>query len=140
MKTTAITVLLVDDHRRVREAIRTALALYPTVQVIAEASNGIDALLAVQESQPIVVLMDVNMPQMNGIEATRRIKTHYPHVAIVGMSVNADKHLSRAMKEAGATKLVAKDRGVEELHTEILNAAGKLPQAISSTHLGRSSS
>ena len=115
----AIRVLLVDDHARVRAALRDLLESYPNLTLVGEASNGEEAVRLVKELSPSVVVMDINMPKLNGIDATIRIKTSYPHVVIVGLSVSASDAHRRAMTAAGATALISKYMAVEQLYVEI---------------------
>lgn len=110
-----IRILVVDDHKLVREALCDALGMYSTLEVVGEACNGEQALHSVQNLMPAVVVMDVNMPRMDGIEATRRIKAAYPHIVIVGLSVNADTEHRKAMKDAGAASLLPKETISSEL-------------------------
>ena len=114
-----IRVLLVDDVQKVRETLRSILATYPGFEIIGEACNGEEALEAVQILKPSVVVMDINMPKLNGIDATMRIKISYPHVVIVGLSVSASDAHRRAMTAAGATTLISKYMAVEQLYAEI---------------------
>ena len=102
----AIRVLLVDDHERVRDALRDLLQSYPNLSLVGEASNGEEAVRLVRELSPSVVVMDINMPKLNGIDATMKIKTSYPHVVIVGLSVSASDAHRQAMTAAGATTLI----------------------------------
>src|SRR3990170_6032515 len=81
-----ITVLIVDNHANARTTLRKALGLDKRVKVVGEAINGADAILKVRESQPNAILMDVKMPKMNGIEATRYIKKHYPEIKVLVFS------------------------------------------------------
>ena len=115
----AIRVLLVDDHARVRAALRDLIESYPNLSLVGEATNGEEAVRLVRELSPAVVVMDINMPKLNGIDATMRIKTSYPHVVIVGLSVCASDAHRRAMTAAGATTLISKYMAVEQLCVEI---------------------
>lgn len=115
----ALRVLLVDDHARVRAALRDLLQSYPNLSLVGEASNGEEAIRLVRELSPSVVVMDINMPKLNGIDATMRIKTSYPHVVIVGLSVSASDAHRKAMTAAGATALISKNMAVEQLYVEI---------------------
>lgn len=108
-----------DDHARVRAALRDLLESYPNLTLVGEASNGEEAVRLVKELSPSVVVMDINMPRLNGIDATMRIKTSYPHVVIVGLSVSASDAHRRAMTAAGATTLISKYMAVEQLYVEI---------------------
>jgi DNA-binding NarL/FixJ family response regulator len=115
----AIRVLLVDDHERVRAALRDLLQSYPNLSLVGEASNGEEAVRLVRELSPSVVVMDINMPKLNGIDATMKIKMSYPHVVIVGLSVSASDVHRQAMTAAGATTLISKYMAVEQLYVEI---------------------
>jgi len=114
-----IRVLLVDDHRMVREAIRSLLKSVQSIDVVGEADNGAEAIASIGKLNPQVVVMDINMPKLNGIAATMKIKTSYPQVVIVGLSVSATDAHRRAMTAAGATTLISKYMAVEQLYVEI---------------------
>ncbi|HJT22917.1 MAG TPA: response regulator transcription factor [Nitrospira sp.] len=122
-KSTAVRVLLVDDHMMLRESLRVALHAYPSMEVVGEAGNGEEALSKVDTLKPNVVVMDVNMPKMGGIAATREIKRRYPGVAVLGLSMNACRTYQAAMQEAGAVELFPKERAVRELYAAIQKAA-----------------
>ena len=115
----AIRVLLVDDHASVRVTLRNLLESYPNLALVGEACNGEEAVRLVKELSPSVVVMDINMPKLNGIDATMKIKRSYPHVVIVGLSVSATEAHRRAMTAAGATTLISKYMAVEQLYLEI---------------------
>ena len=119
----SITVLLVDDHAMVRHGLRSVMETFPNIEIVGEASNGNEAVRLVERRRPAVVLMDINMPKLNGIEATARIKTEHPHVAIIGLSVNAESANQEAMKKAGATMLLPKEAVVDELYNAILSVS-----------------
>ena len=114
-----IRVLLVDDHPMVRQGLRRVLNEYPRLEVVGEASDGEEALQMVEALSPSVVVMDINMPRLNGIQATIRIKATYPHVVIVGLSVDTADPRRQAMTQAGAATLISKEVAVEQLYTEI---------------------
>ena len=114
-----IRVLLVDDHAMVRQGLRSVLETYADVEVVGEARDGFEALACVDRLQPSVVVMDVNMPGMNGIDATRRIRASHPHTIVIGLSVNAGAENDQAMKQAGAAALLTKEAAVEELYSAI---------------------
>lgn len=118
----AIQILIVDDHALVRREIRSMLAGYPDVHVVGEARNGLEALFLVEKLRPRIVLMDINMPKMNGIEATAQITAGYPDTIIIGFSVNTTPENQEAMKRAGAVQLVPKDAALEELYDAICEA------------------
>ncbi|HJT20339.1 MAG TPA: PAS domain S-box protein [Nitrospira sp.] len=114
-----IRVLLVDDHGMVRQGLRSMLETYPDVEVIGEASDGEEAVARVEQWQPAVVVMDINMPKMNGIDATAAIKLRHPDVIVIGLSVNAAGETEHAMLKAGAALLLTKEAAVDELHRAI---------------------
>jgi len=123
-KNTATRVLLVDDHAMVREGLRTVLDAYKDLQVVGEARDGEEAVKLVQELQPRVVVMDINMPKMNGIDATARIKAKWPGTIVIGISVNTGDDNSDAMKRAGAITVLTKDKAVDQLHDAIIHEVG----------------
>src|SRR5687768_14369140 len=121
-KARAIRVLLVDDHPTVRETLRRALQAYPNIEVIGEASDGDEALARVEHLQPAVVVMDINMPRMDGVTATRLIRMQYPEIAVIGLSVDNREYQLFAMKKAGAFGVLQKkEMSVGELFGVIQN-------------------
>ena len=125
-----IRVLLVDDVPSVRQTLREILATYPDFEVVGEACNGEEALESVQILKPSVVVMDINMPRLDGIKATSLIKRVYPHVVIVGLSVYANDDTRRAMTAAGATTVISKETAVEQLRDEIIESINRRSAAI----------
>ena len=117
-----IRVLLVDDHTMMREGLRSVLDAHPDVTVVGEAVDGEAAVVAAEELQPTLIVMDINMPKMNGIEATAQITSRYPHIIVIGLSVNAGDANEKAMKEAGAVMLLTKEAAVDELYEAIQTA------------------
>jgi len=118
-----ITVLLVDDHKVVRHGIRAFLEARPEFLVVGEANSGADAVALVQEHVPDIVLMDLIMPGMDGVEATRRVKDISPRTQIVVLtSYDDDEHIFPAL-EAGATSYILKDVDIDELVLAIQRAA-----------------
>lgn len=101
-------VLLADDHAMFRQALRMTLEMASDVEVVAEATNGAGVLRLVGESRPDVVCMDVNMPGLNGVEATRQLLALYPEVKVVGLSCHIDPCLVAEMINAGALGYVVK--------------------------------
>lgn len=114
-----IRVLLVDDHAMVRQGLRSVLKEYEDVTVVGEACNGADALDQVEALHPSVVVMDINMPKMNGIQATAAIKNRHPDIPVIGLSVQAGGANEEAMKQAGAVTLLTKEAAVEDLYRTI---------------------
>ena len=117
-----IRVLLVDDHIMVRQGLRTVLDTYADVKLIGEAGNGEEAVQLVDQLRPEVVVMDINMPKMDGIQATEQIMIRYPETIVIGLSVNAATENEEAMKRAGAVGLMTKEAAVEQLYGAIQEA------------------
>lgn len=115
--------MIVDDHAPVRQGIRAMLAGYADIQVVGEASNGLEAILLMEQLHPSIVLMDVNMPKMNGIEATAQIRSRYPDTIIIGLSVNANQDNQESMTRAGAVRLIPKEEAADLLYDAIHEAA-----------------
>ena len=114
-----IRVLLVDDHAMMRQGLRTLLEAHPDVTVVGEAVDGEEAVAAAEALHPSHIVMDINMPKMNGIEATQQITSRYPNIIVIGLSVNAGGVNADAMKQAGAAMLLTKEAAVEELYRAI---------------------
>jgi DNA-binding NarL/FixJ family response regulator len=114
-----ISVVLVDDHTGVRGVLRSILQGYGDVAVVGEASNGKDAVEAVEALHPTIVVMDIHMPFMNGIEATACIKGRHPSISIIGLSVNVEREVHAAMLRAGAAVIIPKEAAWEQLHSAI---------------------
>jgi DNA-binding NarL/FixJ family response regulator len=102
-------VLLVDDHALVRRGFRRMLEDEPTFEVVGEASNGLEAVEAAERLQPAVIVMDCALPQINGIEASRRILAKRPETAILMLSMHSEDTLIRQALEAGAKGYVLKN-------------------------------
>lgn len=122
-KDPAIRVLLVDDHSLVREGFRRILEGQPDIMVVGEASNGKLALEMVEQLQPRVLIMDVTMPEMNGIEATRRLTRQYPHTHIVALSMQKERVYVREMLRAGARGYLLKECNEQELISAVREVA-----------------
>lgn len=121
----AIRVLLVDDHAMIRQGLRSYLSTYyRDLEVVGEAGSGEEALQAVHRLSPSVVIMDINMPGLNGIEATARIKHTHPHIGVVGLSMHVDEDFQCAMMAAGATAVISKGAVVEQLYDAIIKCSG----------------
>ena len=115
-------VVIADDHAMVRQGLRSVLEGFPDVNVVGEASNGQEAVDLTDQLKPSAVVMDINMPCMNGIEATAKIKTRHPGVVVIGMSVNASSDNHDAMRTAGASMLLTKEAAVDQLYGAIQRA------------------
>lgn len=109
------TILLVDDHRIVREGLRTLLGQQPDLEVVGEAADGRDAVAQARILRPEVIVMDIAMPEVNGVEATRLILAELPATRIVALSMYADRRFVAEILRAGALGYVLKDGAFEEL-------------------------
>jgi DNA-binding NarL/FixJ family response regulator len=120
---TPIRILLADDHMLVRAGFRALLASMPDIQVVAEASDGQQALELIAEHRPHVVLMDIAMPGLNGLEAVCRVSDTYPQVRVIILSMHAnEEYVLRALR-AGAAGYLLKDALPEELEIAVRAAA-----------------
>jgi two-component system response regulator NreC len=110
-----IRIILADDHQIVRQGLRILLEAEPDMEVIAEADNGRKVLKQAQELGPDVIIMDLSMPELNGIEATRQILSGAPEVKVVALSMHSDSLFVLNMIKAGASGYLLKDCALEEL-------------------------
>jgi two-component system response regulator NreC len=117
----SIRVVLADDHKIIRDGLRTLLEKEAGMEVVAEAENGRKTIKLAQKLTPHVIIMDVSMPDMNGIEATRQIVTEMPHVKVIALSMHSDRRFVLGMLEAGASGYLLKDCAFEELAQAIRN-------------------
>lgn len=120
-----ITVVLIDDQQIVRDGLRELLNRHADIEVVAEAANGALGVDAVFETQPRVAIMDVQMPVLNGIEATRRILAEFPETRIIGLSAEASPEGFRSMREAGAVMYLTKDEASSRLVQAIRDAVAQ---------------
>ncbi len=118
-----IRLMLVDDHDIVRTGLKSFLDTQEGLQVVAEASSGKEAIERAQETHPDVVLMDITMPEMDGLEATRRLKELDEDCYVLALTVHEDKQYLFEMLSAGASGYVTKQVAVEELVTAIRSVA-----------------
>ena len=114
-----IKVLIVDDHTLVRDGIRALLALVADIEVVGEATNGKEALGKIKRLAPDVVLMDLAMPIMNGLEATRRIRREFPRTRVLALTQYDDSEYVVPVIEAGARGFVSKMAAFSELASAI---------------------
>lgn len=110
-----IRILLVEDHAVVRAGLRMLLGSDPDMVIVGEAENGLQGVALAQELRPDVVLMDISMPDLNGIEATRRIKKTCPDVAVLALTMHEDDQYFFAMLGAGASGYVPKRAAANDL-------------------------
>jgi DNA-binding NarL/FixJ family response regulator len=115
-------VLLVDDHVLVRQGIKSLLDSHENLRVVGEASDGQRAIDLTKELQPDVVIMDVNLPVLDGMTATVHITRDCPETVVIALSVHDDRHIMETMHEAGAVAFVSKGSLTEELYKAIEQA------------------
>lgn len=136
----AIRVLLVDDHQMVRQGLIYFLTTQPNIEIAGEAQNGLEAILAADKLKPHVILMDLVMPEMDGLEAIRRIREQNPEIAIIVLSSFIDDNRVITAIQAGAMGYVMKDISPRELATAIRTVANGAvylqPQAANSLAQG----
>jgi signal transduction histidine kinase/CheY-like chemotaxis protein len=120
-----IHVLLVDDHQILREGLRSIIEGQDDLEVVAEAADGKEALDLTRKLRPDIVVMDVNLPVMNGPEATRQIKAEFPAIAVIGLSVHEEDKMAQTMLDAGASAYLSKGGSFETLCHAIRSAALK---------------
>jgi RNA polymerase sigma factor (sigma-70 family) len=115
------TIVLADDHEVMRDGLRAFLEKSGEYTVVGEAETGRQALRLARELKPGIVVMDINMPDLNGIEATRQIKAEFPDVKVVVLSMHTERRFVTAMLEAGASAYVLKSSAFKEV-AEAINA------------------
>jgi DNA-binding NarL/FixJ family response regulator len=110
-----IRVLIADDHRIIREGLCSLLAEEEDIQVVGQAGDGVSCLTEAEKSNPNVIIMDINMPQMNGLLAIRRLVKECPRARILGLSMQTDRSLVLEALHAGAAGFLSKDCAYDEL-------------------------
>jgi DNA-binding NarL/FixJ family response regulator len=118
-----IRILLADDHALFRAGLRALLGAVPKFEVVAEANDGRQALRLIQEKHPDVVLMDITMPELNGLEATARAASKFPNTRVVMLSMSADQEFVVQALQAGAAGYLLKNVTPDELELAIRAAA-----------------
>jgi DNA-binding NarL/FixJ family response regulator len=108
-----IRVLLVEDHPMVRRSLRTILEAFPEVLIVGESITGEDAVASAGTLRPNIVLMDINIPLLDGIAATRLIKMRFPYIAVIGLTCHTPGDLVDAMKRAGAFEVLPKEEALD---------------------------
>jgi DNA-binding NarL/FixJ family response regulator len=114
-----VRVLLVDDNFMVRRTMRDILQPHTDIEVVGEASDGDEAVTYVGMLKPALVVMDMNMHKMDGIRATRSIKTEYPHVLVLGYSADPKDYNVSAMQQVGAFEVLQKEEAMKDLYGAI---------------------
>ena len=110
-----IKIILADDHCLVRTGLKRLLDDIEHFTVIGEADNGVDAIALVAEKQPDVVILDINMPKLNGLETTERLHRDFPDVKILIISMHSDEIFPQRLLKAGAHGYLTKDSGIQEI-------------------------
>jgi two-component system response regulator NreC len=118
-----ITIILVDDHDVVRTGLRSYLSAHADINVVAEAKNGEEALLRADEMKPDLVIMDITMPGMDGLEATRQLKARHPEILALALTVHEDKQYFMEMLSAGASGYITKQAAADDLVAAIRTVA-----------------
>ena len=111
----SIRLMLADDHKIVRAGLRMLLGAQPDMEIVAEASSGAEAIELARTHQPNVILMDVSMPDMNGMEATRQIMIHCPSVAVLALTIHEEEGYFFRMLDAGASGYIPKRAAPDDL-------------------------
>ncbi|MGC4099595.1 MAG: response regulator transcription factor [Nitrospira sp.] len=124
-KMKGIRVLLVDDHFLVRQGLRKYLSHHIDIELVGEATDGAEAVKLTDLLKPDVVVMDINMPNMNGIEATGSIIRKHPHLPVIGLSFYVGNENRDALLGAGACRLLEKGTAYKHLPHAIYQAVGK---------------
>ncbi|HCY83606.1 MAG TPA: DNA-binding response regulator [Desulfobacteraceae bacterium] len=112
-------VLIVDDHRLMREGLKSNLSQFTDISDIHQAGNGLDAVRMAMELKPDVILMDINLPDLNGMEATRQILAQTPDTKILALTMHTDKVYVMGMMKAGAAGFLTKTCSARELYKAI---------------------
>jgi PAS domain S-box-containing protein len=120
-----IRVLLVDDHKVLRQGLVNLISSQPDIQVVGEASNGRQSIELARQLNPHLILMDISMPEMDGIEATRIIKAEMPHIHVIGLSMHEDKQIAEAMRKSGAEAFISKAASISELLKAVYQVGNK---------------
>lgn len=107
--------IIADDHKIIRDGLKSLISQHSDLQVVAEAGDGRRVVELVRELRPDVVIMDVNMPELNGIEATRQIVADYPDTRVIALSMHSDRRFVNAMLKTGASGYLLKDCAFEEI-------------------------
>lgn len=118
-----VKILLADDHKNMRIGLRCLIEMHPGMQVVAEAENGLAAIKLNRKFRPDVIVMDILMPEVNGIEATRHIVEEFPGTKVVALSMHSDQQFVIGAIKAGVSAYLLKDSASEELVRAIRTVA-----------------
>lgn len=131
---TKVKVILADDHQMFLDGLASLLAQLQDVEVIATANSGKEVMEKLTGLSPDLVIVDINMPVMNGLETTRKIKEKHPHIKVLGLTMENDLQLVTGMLEAGASGYILKNTGKTELELalrQVMKGEPYLSQTIS---------
>jgi signal transduction histidine kinase/ActR/RegA family two-component response regulator len=126
-QTQALSVLIVDDHRDMRQALRGSLQEHRELHVVGDAANGLEAITQARALHPDVIVMDVSMPVMDGVEATRHIRAELPSIRVIGLSMYSQTEVTLAIESAGAERLFTKGADTRRLIDHLLAMHKALP-------------
>jgi DNA-binding NarL/FixJ family response regulator len=123
----SVRILLADDHRILREGLRSLIAQQPDLELAGEAASGEEAIALARQTKPDVVIMDVVLPGIDGVEATRRIHSEFREIRIIALSMHSDRRYVSEMLRAGAIGYLVKDGAFEELNLAIRTVVAGRP-------------
>lgn len=116
-----IKILIVDDHQALREGLKVILQLEPDFSILGEAEDGKQAIKLAQALAPDVIIMDIDLGEMHGIQVTEQILACQPDICVIGFSMHADPDLAKAMRKAGAKAYLSKSDSPDQLISAIRN-------------------
>jgi two-component system, NarL family, nitrate/nitrite response regulator NarL len=114
-----ISVIIVDDHQMFIDGIKGLIQSMPDIRVVGEANNGIDLIDVLADTKADAILMDMSMPKMNGLEATKHVIKHYPDIKVLMLTMHDSRNHIEKLLKAGASGYVLKNTGIEELQQAI---------------------
>lgn len=133
-------VIIADDHQIIRQGLRRIIEKESWIEVAGETNNGRDIIKLTGIIKPDLIIMDIGMPDLNGIESTRQVKEKYPWVKVLALSIHGEYHFIEDMIEAGASGYLLKDCAVEELTTAIIkikHSKKYIAKSVSNTFLNK---
>jgi len=115
-------ILVVDDHKIMRDGLSGLMQFEPDLEIVGQAADGPEAIELAERLRPDVIIMDVNLPGMNGVEATKRILARIPNAKVIGLSMHTDENIVNAMRDAGAVAYLTKGSPSKDLLAAIRTA------------------
>ena len=133
-----VNVFIIDDHPMVVEGLQSLLSRLENIQVVGSVSNAFDAIPFIQKNEPDMVLLDINLPEISGIDLCKKIHQHFPSIKILGMSTFSERSYISRMIENGASGYLIKSASAEEI-AEAINTVmeGKIYLSVTMEHLAR---